>query len=59
MHISNEAIGCTRLQHQGSNLTEIEIAKFREIMEYNIHLKQDHKNSSFTLQQTNSNFLLT
>ena len=59
MHIKNEVIGCTRLQHRGSNLTEIEIAKHREITKCSIHLKRDYKKSSFTLKQTNSNFLLT
>ena len=59
IHINNEVIGCTRLQHQGSNLTEIKIAKPREVTEYSIHLKQDYKKSSFTFQQTNSNFPLT
>ena len=39
--------------------TEIEIANPREITEYSINLEQDYKKSSFTLQQTNSNFLIT
>ena len=34
MHINNEVIGCTRLQHRGSDLIEIEIAKPRDITEY-------------------------
>ena len=59
MHINNEVTGCTRLQDRGSNLTEVEIAKPSEITGYGIHLRQDYKKSSFTLQQLNSNFLLT
>ena len=59
MHINNEVIGHTKLQHRSSNLTEVEIAKPREITEHSTHLKQDYKKSSFTLRQTNSNFLLT
>ena len=38
MQINNEVIGYTRLQHRSSNLTEVEIAKPREITEDSIHL---------------------